>query len=71
MGPGGECLPPTSYGEVVETVIAAAKAGQPAITAFAANHILAMAASGDDPEASLQPALGALPSPLPPGSVNR
>jgi exopolysaccharide biosynthesis WecB/TagA/CpsF family protein len=44
----GVLMTPTSYAEVVETVLAAAEAGQPAITAFAANHILAMAAGDAD-----------------------
>ncbi|HEX8912270.1 MAG TPA: WecB/TagA/CpsF family glycosyltransferase [Humisphaera sp.] len=41
----GVRMTPTTYAEVVDTLIAAAKARQPAITAFAANHILSMAAT--------------------------
>lgn len=40
----GVQMTPTTYAEVVTTLIAAAKARQPALAAFAANHILAMAA---------------------------
>src|SRR4051812_37359709 len=40
----GVFMTPTNYAEVVDTLIAAAQARQPAISAFAANHILAMAA---------------------------
>ena len=40
----GVRMTPTSYGEVVDVAMAAARAGQPATCAFAANHILAMAA---------------------------
>jgi exopolysaccharide biosynthesis WecB/TagA/CpsF family protein len=44
----GVHMTPTTYTEVVDTLIAAAKARQPAITAFAANHILAMAAQDQE-----------------------
>lgn len=44
----GVFMTPTTYAEVVETLIAAAQARQPAISAFAANHILAMAAQEPD-----------------------
>jgi N-acetylglucosaminyldiphosphoundecaprenol N-acetyl-beta-D-mannosaminyltransferase len=40
----GVQMTPTNYTEVVDTLIAAARARQPALAAFAANHILAMAA---------------------------
>ncbi|MDB5294138.1 MAG: hypothetical protein JWO31_121 [Phycisphaerales bacterium] len=40
----GVRMTPTTYQEVVDVVLAAAEARQPAIAAFAANHILAMAA---------------------------
>ncbi|QOV88467.1 WecB/TagA/CpsF family glycosyltransferase [Humisphaera borealis] len=43
----GVMMTPTTYDDVVDVCINAAKARQPAITAFAANHILAMAA-GDE-----------------------
>lgn len=44
----GAMMTPTTYADVVDVCIAAAKARQPAITAFAANHILAMAAEDAD-----------------------
>jgi exopolysaccharide biosynthesis WecB/TagA/CpsF family protein len=44
----GVQMTPTTYAEVVETCIHAAKAKQPALCAFAANHILAMAAKEPD-----------------------
>jgi exopolysaccharide biosynthesis WecB/TagA/CpsF family protein len=44
----GVQMTPTTYAEAVETCIAAAQARQPALCAFAANHILAMAAKEPD-----------------------
>src|SRR4051794_5002911 len=41
----GVHMTPTTYAEVVDVSIAAAKARRPALVAFAANHVLAMAAT--------------------------
>lgn len=49
----GVLMTPTRYGEVIECVLAAAVAGQPATAAFAANHLLATAASDGDFRARL------------------
>jgi N-acetylglucosaminyldiphosphoundecaprenol N-acetyl-beta-D-mannosaminyltransferase len=44
----GVRMTPTTYAETVDVLIAAAQARQPALAAFAANHILAMAAQEPD-----------------------